>query len=568
MEKVLTLSMGLLTLIFTAILSGCGDDAAVSSSYPEGFDEAALAITGSSSVTTQSINSSVLGRNVQYNIYLPPSYSSSTTKKYPVMFLLHGYGDDHTAWATSGSMKTITDTAISNGSAAEMIIVMPNGFTAFYCNGYTSGMNYETFLSQELVPYIDSNYRTYGTKETRSIAGLSMGGYGTALHLFKHYEQYSSGYAMSGAFTVGGAPSLSSLISGYSAAVRASLPPFTMECGTEDSVVISMNTSFHSTLNQYNVAHEYITRSGSHTWDFWKVCLPKALQFATNNYTIPGDGDDDDDDDDDDVTGNLALGKTATASSTENSSYPASAAVDGSTTTRWSSSFSNNQYIYVDLGSAVSVSKVILKWEAAYGSAYKIQTSSNAYNWTDVANVTNGNGGTDEISFTAVTARYVRMYGITRATSYGFSLYEFEVYGPSSGDDDDDDDNTANLALGKTAGASSTENSNYPASAAVDGSTTTRWSSSFSNNQYIYVDLGSAVSVSKVILKWEAAYGSAYKIQTSSNAYNWTDVANVTNGNGGTDEISFTAVTARYVRMYGITRATSYGFSLYEFEVY
>ena len=217
-------------------------------------------------------------------------------------------------------------------------------------------------------------------------------------------------------------------------------------------------------------------------------------------------------------------------------------AVDGSTTTRWSSSFSNNQYIYVDLGSAVSVSKVILKWEAAYGSAYKIQSSSDAYNWTDVANVTNGNGGTDEISFTAVTARYVRMYGITRATSYGFSLYEFEVYGPSSGDDDDDDDDVSgNLALGKTAAASSTESSSYPASAAVDGSTTTRWSSSFSNNQYIYVDLGSAVSVSKVILKWEAAYGYAYKIQTSSNAYNWTDVANFTNGNGGTDEISFTS---------------------------
>ena len=103
--------MGLLALFITAVLTGCGNDAAVSSNYPDGFNDAALAVTGSSSVTTQSISSSVLGRSVQYNIYLPPSYSSSTTKKYPVMFLLHGYGDDHTAWATSGSMKTITDTA-------------------------------------------------------------------------------------------------------------------------------------------------------------------------------------------------------------------------------------------------------------------------------------------------------------------------------------------------------------------------------------------------------------------------------------------------------------------------
>jgi len=125
---------------------------------------------------------------------------------------------------------------------------------------------------------------------------------------------------------------------------------------------------------------------------------------------------------------NLALNKTATASSVEGSNS-AALAFDGSTSTRWSSAFSDPQWIYVDLGqSYTNVNKVILTWETAYGSSYKIQVSTNAIYWTDVYSTTIGSGGTETINFNSTNARYVRMYGTSRATQWGYSLKEFEIY--------------------------------------------------------------------------------------------------------------------------------------------
>jgi hypothetical protein len=128
----------------------------------------------------------------------------------------------------------------------------------------------------------------------------------------------------------------------------------------------------------------------------------------------------------DDLT-NLATGKTATASSTQ-SGYPASNAVDGSLTSRWASSYADNQWLRVDLGASKSVARMVIRWEAAYATAYKIEVSSDGSTWTQVAAVTGGNGGLDNVAFTATNARYIRLYGQTRATSYGFSVYELDVY--------------------------------------------------------------------------------------------------------------------------------------------
>jgi hypothetical protein len=124
---------------------------------------------------------------------------------------------------------------------------------------------------------------------------------------------------------------------------------------------------------------------------------------------------------------------TATASSIESSSYPASNAVDGSTSTRWSSTFSDPQWITIDLRAVYPISHVTLRWETAYATAYRIQVSNNNSMWTDVVNVTNGNGGVDDWAGLAATGQYVRMYGTTRATAWGYSLYEFEVYVPETG---------------------------------------------------------------------------------------------------------------------------------------
>ncbi|MEV1008464.1 discoidin domain-containing protein [Streptomyces sp. NPDC049881] len=128
----------------------------------------------------------------------------------------------------------------------------------------------------------------------------------------------------------------------------------------------------------------------------------------------------------------LSQGKTVTASSTENGGTPASAAVDGNTGTRWASAFSDPQWIQVDLGSTATLSQVVLNWEAAYGRAYRVEVSANGSSWTTVHTTTAGTGGIETLNVTG-TGRYVRVYGTQRATGYGYSLWEFQVYGTVDG---------------------------------------------------------------------------------------------------------------------------------------
>ncbi|MFB9239102.1 penicillin acylase family protein [Plantactinospora siamensis] len=128
----------------------------------------------------------------------------------------------------------------------------------------------------------------------------------------------------------------------------------------------------------------------------------------------------------DDIT-NLARGASVSANGTF-LGFSAAAAVDGDRSTRWSSWWTDNQSITVDLGSARAVNRVILRWEAAYGRAYRIETSTDGRSWQSVFSTAAGNGGTDVVTFPTTTARYVRMAGVQRGTSYGYSLWEFEVY--------------------------------------------------------------------------------------------------------------------------------------------
>ena len=124
----------------------------------------------------------------------------------------------------------------------------------------------------------------------------------------------------------------------------------------------------------------------------------------------------------------LSQGKPATASSIENSSYPASQAVDASTTTRWSSQFSDPQWIRVDLGQRATIDRVILRWEGAYGRAYQLQTSEDGTTWTSIYSTTTSTGGLQTLAVSGA-GRYVRMYGTARGTSWGYSLYDFQVWG-------------------------------------------------------------------------------------------------------------------------------------------
>jgi hypothetical protein len=125
---------------------------------------------------------------------------------------------------------------------------------------------------------------------------------------------------------------------------------------------------------------------------------------------------------------NLALNQPAYASSIQGAGYPATAATDDSFNTRWSSAASDPQWLLVDLGATHTISQVVLAWESAYAKAFQVQVSSDAVNWTTIYSTTTGTGGTQTLSVSG-TGRYIRMYGTVRGTGYGYSLWEFQVFG-------------------------------------------------------------------------------------------------------------------------------------------
>jgi hypothetical protein len=266
----------------------------------------------------------------------------------------------------------------------------------------------------------------------------------------------------------------------------------------------------------------------------------------------------------------LSQGKPATASSQEGADVSAGKAVDGDAGTRWSSQFSDPQWLQVDLGATATLSSVSLQWETAYGKSFQIQTSTDATTWTSVYSTTAGTGGTQTLPVTG-TGRYVRMYGTQRGTGYGYSLFEFKVYGTTGTTPPTTvppaECGPANAAQGKPATASSVEGADVTAAKAVDGDAGTRWSSQFSDPQWLQVDLGGTQPICGVTLQWEGAYGKAFQIQTSADATTWTSVYSTTTGTGGTQNLTV-AGAGRYVRMYGTVRASGYGYSLYEFKIF
>lgn len=229
-------------------------------------------------------------------------------------------------------------------------------------------------------------------------------------------------------------------------------------------------------------------------------------------------------------------------------------AFDGNMTTRWTSVYPwrDIEWLEVDFGSAKVISGATINWEVAYGKSYKIQVSVDDKNWADVYSTTTGDGSQDVITFAPVIARYLRLYATERGTPWGYSIWEMNIV-------------YADAPVSVV--ASSTEGAGFEADKAVDGNLSTRWSSQFSDPQWIYIDFNSAKTFSAVIINWEAAYGKSYKIQVSDDATNWRDIYSTTTGDGGIDSLNVGTQTARYIRMYGTQRGTQWGYSLWEFGV-
>ena len=245
-------------------------------------------------------------------------------------------------------------------------------------------------------------------------------------------------------------------------------------------------------------------------------------------------------------------------------------AVDDNSSTRWSSGQwmqnSPTGWIYVDLGAIYNISEVRLNWQTAYAVNYQIQVSNDAVNWTTIQTITgNQSAGVADFPGLAGVGRYLRIYCTqTSAGSDNYSLYEINVYGTPISD----------LALDRPAYASSVESASYAPAMAVDGNSSTRWSSGQwmqnSSTGWIYVDLGTTFNILDVRLNWETAYAVNYQIQVSNDAVNWTTIQTITgNQSKSVADFSGLSATGRYVRIYCTqTSAGSDNYSLYDFNVY
>jgi beta-glucanase (GH16 family) len=264
----------------------------------------------------------------------------------------------------------------------------------------------------------------------------------------------------------------------------------------------------------------------------------------------------------------LAMNRPVFVSSVENGSFPATSAVDGNSTTRWSSQFSDRQWVYVDLGATYHVTDVKLNWERAAGKNYQIQVSADAASWTTITTITgNTTAGVHDYTALSGTGRYVRIYCTARATPYGYSLYDFNVYGAAS----------AAAALGRstwTATASTTEPGGNPTNA-LDGGLATRWSSGkpMTGGEWFQIDLGSVQSFNRIALHSGDSvhdYARGYRILISNNGTDWATQAPVAVASGNSPAIDVSlasAVSARFVRIVQ-TGTASYWWSIAELNLY
>ena len=261
-----------------------------------------------STISTDALQSKILGEEVQYNVFLPEGYDAAAAEKYPVIYLLHGLFGTHVDWATSGHMKEVVDELIASGECHKVIIIMPDaGDPDIHnnWNGYFNmpGHNYEDFFFQELIPQIETKYHIKGDKGHRAIMGLSMGGGGSTVYSQRHPDMFSSCYCMSGwleeenpaeneskdkfFYTRKTVHDLSALeyIKNADEATLEQLRTvkWFFDCG-DDDYLLEQSTLIHVLMRDRHVKSELRVRDGWHSWEYWHTALRTALPFASRNF--------------------------------------------------------------------------------------------------------------------------------------------------------------------------------------------------------------------------------------------------------------------------------------------
>jgi putative tributyrin esterase len=259
-------------------------------------------------VETVQFRSQIVNATLPYNVILPPNYLSSRSTRYPVLYLLHGWAGHYTDW--------VTRTNIADYAAQyRIIVVTPEGNDSWYVDSAGAATDkYESYILKELIPDVDSRYRTIQARYGRAVAGLSMGGYGAIKYGLKYPSTFVFAASMSGAFGVtrysqtemGGsnwepflktfgpvgsetrkANDLFEIARATSPTRVASLPYFYFDCGTEDAGHVKTNRELSEIFLEKKIAHEYRELPGDHSWGYWDQQVQEVLKIAGAKTRTP-----------------------------------------------------------------------------------------------------------------------------------------------------------------------------------------------------------------------------------------------------------------------------------------
>lgn len=255
------------------------------------------------------MSSDILGVNKEFSIYLPAGYEEEGDRRYPVVYLFHPGGGTHEIWISMGQLPQIADDAIRSGMTLPMIIVMPDasGEGEFHLGkhlGFFSvpGWDYEGYFHKELIPLIDSTYRTLADKEHRAVTGVSMGGEAAIAYGQKYPDFYGSACAISGLLGHPERSKLAQTDKDYGDSLAANNPSVYVENADPDTVdklktvrwytdcgdndyVYEGNIQFFMAMKSKGIPMDYRMRSGVHGWYYWITGFAPLLQFISTGFS-------------------------------------------------------------------------------------------------------------------------------------------------------------------------------------------------------------------------------------------------------------------------------------------
>lgn len=259
------------------------------------------------------LNSKYLKGVRHYSVYLPAGYQESE-RTYPVLYLLHGAGDNHTSWEQFGEVSRIADKAIADGSATPMVIVMPDCHEGYF-NELADSWHGEDFFFKELIPYIEKNYHVKTDKQFRAVAGLSMGGGGAIGYALRHPDMFTAVCPLSAApgpadydefinrsyrrigkdvtdklpkAVLDSAYIETNLIQKFLSLKGEQLEKvrklhWYFDVGDDDHLSVRLG-GMREAMDKQKIPNEFRIRDGRHNWVYWRGSLPEVLKFVSTYF--------------------------------------------------------------------------------------------------------------------------------------------------------------------------------------------------------------------------------------------------------------------------------------------